>query len=84
MKHVIRLVYFTSMALFCFLLPACSKPEGENVPKGVEILAGAGTWLGELNKLRQPSGILPNGTGYSAANIIYRDPASFYEFFAFD
>lgn len=82
MKILQRHIILCSCA--ALLSGACSKPEGEDVPKGIEIHAGSAAWLGELNKLKQARGILPNGTGYSATNIIYRDPAVFYEFFAFD
>lgn len=62
----------------------CSRPDTSESGTGLKIYAGAAKWNEELGKLKNPRGVLPNGASISGPNIIYRDPATSYEFFAYD
>lgn len=66
------------------LLATCSRPETSEAGTGLQIFAGAAKWNEELGKLKNPRGVLPNGTNTSAPGVIFRDPATSYEFFAYD
>lgn len=66
------------------LLATCSRPETSEAGTGLQIFAGAAKWNEELGKLKNPRGVLPNGTNISASGVMFRDPATSYEFFAYD
>jgi hypothetical protein len=85
MSH--RKTIIPAIALFAsfLLFFGCARPQSDNESgKGIEMLAGSAKWSEALSKLKNPSGVLPNGTNISGLNILYRDPATTYEFFVYD
>jgi hypothetical protein len=63
---------------------ACGRPDTSENGTGLQIYSGSNNWLAELNKLKNPNGVLPTGTAFSAAGITYDTWGTSYEFFAYD
>lgn len=79
-----RRIVMSGILVLSLAMECSGKPDAIDGAKGVQLMSGSSAWLSELGKLKSPSGILPTGTSFSATNIIYKDPATFNEFFVFD
>jgi len=81
MRKVIASWLVLNLAL---MLNCSSRPTSAEIIKDVEIFSGASAWVNEINKLRHGQGVIQSGTSVLGGTFIYRDPATSYEFFAFD
>ena len=78
-----RLVQKFMTALLLFNI-TCAKPVSDTAGTGFQLMTGSEAWLQELGKLKNPRGVLPTGTNFTATNISYDTWGTSYEFFAFD